>query len=128
MGIDIDDLASVLAEELKDYTLDIAKGVKQAAEDVSKEMLENIRADAPKRKRKYVRAMALKTDKDNVYETRKIWYVKDPHYRLPHLLEQPHKTRSGGSTKAFPHIKKNEEKAQKAFEQKVEGVIENAGK
>lgn len=141
MGIDIDDFASALAKELSDYTLDIAKGVRQATDDVSKEMLANIRSDSPKRKRKskrkrkngsthkkYTSVMALKTEVDNVYELKKRWYVKEPYYRLPHLLENPHKTRNGGRTRAFPHIKKNEEKAQKSFEQKVEGVIENAGK
>lgn len=92
------------------------------------ELFDNIQTDAPKRKGKYKKAMAVKTLWENFYGKVKVWYVKPPYYRLPHLLERGHAKRNGGRTQAFPHIEKNTEKAQKRFEDRVEEIIKNGGK
>ena len=77
---------------------------------------------------KYKRAISIKTVYESPTERRKRWFVKAPRHTLPHLLEKPHKTRNGGTSRAFPHIKENEEKAVKDFESKVEGVIKSGGR
>lgn len=128
MGINIERLGDELARTLGGYSSEIADQVKEAVDETANEMLENIRADAPKRKGKYKRAMAIRTTQENAYERRKTWYVKEPFYRLQHLLERGHATRSGGRTKAYPHIAKNEEKAKQAFTERVERIIKNGGK
>lgn len=128
MAISVDKLAAELANTLSAYTGEIAEEVKEAVDTTAQELLDNIRADAPKRTGKYKKAMAVKTVSENTYERKKLWYVKSPHYRLQHLLERGHTLRNGGRSRAYPHIAKNEEKARVAFEERVERIVKNGGK
>lgn len=127
-GIQIGQLADAISKELTLYSEAVTKGIKEVVDDVSEELLQNTRADAPEESGKYKRAISVKTVYESPTERRKQWYVKAPRHTLPHLLEKPHKTRNGGTSRAFPHIKQNEEKAVKDFESKVEGVIKNGGR
>ena len=134
--INIDQFADYIAKELANYTIAVADDVKQAAEDVAENMLSDIKGDAPVRKGKgggkYKRAMRIKTAYESNYDLRKVWYVQKPRYRLSHLLEKGHALRRGGrqigTVKAYPHIAKNEEKAIKEFNERVEEAIRNGGK
>lgn len=126
--IDIGNLANTIAKELSAYTVEVAAGVKQAADETGKELLSNTRADAPVKEGKYKRAMAVKTVYEGQFEKRVRWYAKKPHYRKIHLLEKGHAKRGGGRVRAYPHIEKNEEIARKNFSERVEGVIKNGGK
>lgn len=128
MAISVDKLAAELANTLSAYTGEIAEEVKEAVDTTAQELLDNIRADAPKRTGKYRKAMVVKTVSENTYERKKLWYVKSPHYRLQHLLERGHTLRNGGRSRAYPHIAKNEEKARVAFEERVERIVKNGGK
>lgn len=125
MAISIDKLAAAIADTLASYTEEVADQVKDAVDDTAQELLANIRSDAPKRKGKYKRSMSLKVAYEDNYEKRVVWYVKSPHYRLQHLLERGHALRDGGRSRAFPHIEKNAEKAEKDFTERVERILEN---
>ncbi len=127
-GIQIGQLSEAISKELTLYSEAITEGIKEAVDEVAEELLQNTRADAPENSGKYKKAISIKTAYESPSERRKRWYVKAPHYTLSHLLENPHKTRNGGRTHAFPHIKQNEEKAVKDFESKVKEVIENGGR
>ena len=95
-GIEIGDIASTIAKELAGYTWEVADAVKDAVDVTAKELKKNIQAAAPKRYGKYRKAMALKTRYEGKYDKRVVWYVKAPHYRLSHLLENGHAKRGGG--------------------------------
>ena len=127
-GIQIGQLSDAISKELKLYSEAITEGIKAAADDVAEELLQNTRADAPENSGKYKKAMRVKTAYESPTERRKRWYVAAPRHTLSHLLEKTHKTRNGGTSHAIPHIKKNEEKAVRDFESKVEGVIKNGGR
>lgn len=127
-AIPIEKLSEAIADELKNYSGEITEEVKKAVDITSKEMLKNIRADAPVRKGNYKKAMKLKTTTDNMFGKTVIWYVKEPHYRLTHLLENGHAKRGGGRVRAYPHVNKNEEKAGEELEKRVKEIISNAGK
>ena len=127
-NIQIGQLADTIAKELQAYSEEVTEGIKAAVDEVSEELLKNTRADAPSDSGKYKKAISIKTAYESKTERRKRWYVKAPRYTLSHLLEEPHKTRNGGMTRAFSHIKKNEEKAIKDFESKVEEVIKSGGR
>ncbi len=126
-NIEIGELSGAIQKELMLYSDRVAAGVKQAVDDVSQELLKNTRADAPARSGKYKKAMRVKPVFENGSEKRVRWYVAAPRHTLSHLLEKPHRTKSGGTTRAFPHIEKNEKKAVKDFERRVEEVIKNGG-
>ena len=126
-NIQIGGLSEAIQKELTLYSKEITDGIKKAVDDVSKELLQNTRADAPEASGKYKKAMRTKTMYESGEEKRVRWYVASPRHTLSHLLENPHRTRNGGTTRAIPHIKKNEEKAVKDFQEKVEGVIKNGG-
>ena len=127
-NIQIGELSDAVQRELTTYSKDITDGIKQVVNDVSGELLENTRKDAPKHSGKYKRAIRLKIMYESSDEKRVRWHVAAPRHTLSHLLENPHKTRNGGMSRAFPHIKKNEEKAVKDFETKVDEVIKNGGR
>lgn len=125
--IDIGALSETLAKELSQYTINIGEKVKVATDDITKELLDNTKSDAPKRTGDYKKAMKTKTESESDYSKHNRWYVdpKTGKYRLSHLLEEPHKTRNEGKTRAFPHIKKNEEIAKTKFEERVKEIIQN---
>lgn len=51
------------------------------------------------------------------------WYVKEPYYRLTHLLENGHLTRNGTKrTKAVKHIKYGRQIAEKVLDEKLAGL------
>lgn len=120
-------LSDYISQELMNYTTDVSDSVKKAVDDVSKEMFNNIKRDAPEQDGDYKGAMRLKTSFNGLYEKRKTFYVdqKSGEYRLTHLLENGHIARSGRRTKAYPHIKKNEEAAKAEFQKRVEEDIKN---
>lgn len=123
--IQINNLSKEISNELSKYTREKAEEVKKIVDDVSTNLLNNIKNDTPKRTGKYKKAMVLKTAYESLYDKRVIWHVKNPHYRLTHLLEFGHAKRNGGRVKAHPHIKNNEEKAIKELADKVERLFEN---
>jgi hypothetical protein len=127
LSIKVDGLAGAIGKELKVYGESVTEGVKKASDIVAAELLENTKRDAKASGMggtgKYIRAMAVKTTKDDAFGRVNTWYVKKPHYRLAHLLEHGHVLRSGGRTRAYPHIKKNEEQAMRYYTGLVEGVI-----
>lgn len=128
-SIKIGDLEKVIEEELTMYCDDITEKIKKLSDDVMKDLVKNTKKDAPVRKikngGKYKRAISSKTTYESKRAKVNTWYVKDPQYRLSHLLEKGHATRNGGRTRAFNHIGKNEQKAVKDYEKKVEEVIQN---
>lgn len=129
MSITIEQLADAIQKELTLYGENVTDGVKQASDLVAGELLQNTKNDAKasgiRGTGKYVRAMAVKKTKDDAFCRVNTWYVKKPQYRLAHLLEYGHALRNGGRARAFPHIKKNEERAVQEFNELVEGVIRN---
>lgn len=147
MTITIGELQSAIREELKTYSEEVAEGVKNAVDETAAELLENTRRDAPKRENggDYARAMRLKTEFESATEKRVKWFVGKPMCNLSHLLEDGHKIfvgtaeektgkrrgtkqihRQGGTVRAYPHIKHNEEKAKQDFRRRTEEVIQHA--
>lgn len=123
--VSIDGLADAIMKNLQEYTDDVTEGIKKAEDITAKECKENLKEDSPKKTGKYAKGWKTTVNFENQYEKRTTIHNKE--YRLTHLLEDGHATRNGGRTKAFPHIKKNEEKANADFEKRVEEVIRNAG-
>lgn len=122
--VPVDGLASAIMETLQQYTDDVTAGIAKAEDLTAKECKANLEADSPDgATHKYKKGWKVTVTTNTPLEKHTVIHNKE--YRLTHLLENGHATRNGGRTRAFPHIKKNEEIANSTFEKRVEEVLQN---
>lgn len=125
MEIQIDELANTVIEELKGYSSEVAEETKKAVKETAKECLSDVKSNSPVRKKhggKYKKGWKVKVNYDGPDDTRVTVYNKTD-YQLTHLLEKGHAKRGGGRTRAFPHIKPAEEKAEEKLMDKIKVAI-----
>lgn len=117
--------AEDFAKEFSKLTANISSEAisvtKKAVDKTAKETNRVIKdsADFKNRTGEYVKAFTVTTTKETKWTKEKTWHVKAPHYRLTHLLEYGHATRNGGRTRAFPHISKGADYAEKRIEELI---------
>ena len=122
--VSVDGLADAIMRNLQAYTDEVTAGIKKAEDVTAKECKENLEADSPDgATHKYKKGWKVTVTSNTPLEKHTVIHNKE--YRLTHLLENGHEKRNGGRTRAFPHIKKNEEIANAAFEKRVQEVLEN---
>ena len=128
--IQVDQLAGEIIKALTEYSDDVAEATKKAVDVVGKEVDEEIkrRITFNQNTKKYVRSFKIKTTEDGRFNRGKTWHVANGQHRKTHLLEHGHATRSGGRTRAFPHIRFGEELAQRRLPELVEEGIKNVGR
>jgi hypothetical protein len=125
-GIKIGQLDAEIRKNLKIYGKDVTDQIKEACDEVTEEMAKRIKDDARAQdfhNNDYIKAMKTKTHVNFTLRKINMWYLQKPYYRDAHLLEYGHAKVGGGRTRAFPHIKKNEEWAKKEFEERVKKII-----
>ena len=129
MNVNIDDLAATIAKELEIYSTKVTEGIKKAVDTVAKETNEEIKKHVTFNQPtgKYVKSFRIKKTYEDGNKKVNTWCVADGQSRLTHLLENGHAIRTGGRTKAYPHIKYGDELAIKRMEELTKEVIENAG-
>lgn len=129
--ISIDGLSDAIKNELENYKKEVIDGVKKATYNAADEFTKLTKKDAPKsntkRRGKFARNIAFKKTYDSTTGAAYTWYVKDPEYRLTHLLKNGHATRKGGRTKAQDFITNNYNKVEEKYIEEVEEVIKNGG-
>lgn len=113
MDVTVDQMARLIARTLEDFGEEVEEKIEQAISDVAEDTLEDLQNNPviPERTGAYAKGFYLK----NVYKGRgknkgfhKI-IVANKKYRVGHLLENGHLTRSGGRTRAYPHWKQAQE-------------------
>ncbi len=128
MAIKIDDFSKIISNELTLYSSDVTNKIKEINDEVTKDFVENTQRDAPKgqrKKKKYYKHITSKTTKETANTKINAWYVKDPEYRLTHLIKNGHATKNGGRTKGNDFISNNYDKLEKDYTDKVKEVIKN---
>ena len=125
--IHVDQLDSVVQQILEEYGEEVKADVVEVTEKVAKEAKDTVENAAPvgARKGKYKKNIDVKQTQDSALETQHTVYVKDPEYRLTHLLEFGHATADGtGRTKEIKHWQNGQDYVDQNFEKELRDKIE----
>ena len=123
----IERLSTAINDELKLYSASVVKGMKKVNDECMKEFVSDTKTDAPKsnmkRRGTFAKNITSKTTLDTPNRKVNTWYVKDPEYRLTHLIKNGHAKRNGGKVRPKVHIKPVEEKCNNEYYQDVINII-----
>ena len=121
--IKADQLLDVVQKELSDYADVASEDVKKAVQETADSVVQELKANSPKRTGKYARSWRQRKVTENANELGITVFAG--RYQLTHLLENGHAKRGGGRVRAIPHIKPAEEhgaeKVEKAIRQSLGG-------
>ncbi len=120
--VDIDDLASVVAEELAKYSQEVTDGMKKEIKKVSRECKQEIQQNSPVLTGSYKDGWRTKVDFESREDIRVVVHNKTD-YQLTHLLENGHAKATGGRVEGIPHIGPAEQNAEKKLLEKVKVVV-----
>ena len=116
------ELEKAMKDILDDYSESVNDKVKRNVDNVSKELVANLKATSPKRSGNYRKSWTRK--KEVSTSSKSVFIVHNSkHYRLTHLLEKGHAKSGGGRTKAIPHIAPAEERAISELEKRIKEDI-----
>ena len=126
-NIQIEQLSNAITDELKVYSSSVTAGMKKINDECMKEFVSDTKRDAPKsnlkRRGTFSKNITSKTTLETPNKKVNVWYVKDPEYRLTHLIKNGHAKRNGGRTKAQDFITPNYNKLEEKFEEGIKEVI-----
>ena len=130
-------LSEAIQTELKNYTDDVIKGVKNESKRAMDNLVSRTKATAPvgkkatapvgKRRKHYRDSITSKQTKNTPLQAIYTWFVKGSDYRLSHLLNNGHALRNGGRYAGTSFITKAYNAIEKDYEEAVERVIQNGG-
>jgi DNA helicase IV len=125
--VSIDGLANAINQELKLYSDNIMRGIRQQTDKSMRQLVQETKATAPvgHRKKHYKNSITSKTTKSSALEYEKQWYVRGSDYRLSHLLNNGHALRDGGRYPGTQFITKAEVSIVKDYEDAIKEIIEN---
>ena len=125
--ISVEQISKAISNELKLYNSSVTEGMKKINDECMKEFVSDTKRDAPKsnlkRKGTFAKNITSKTTLETPNRKVNTWHVKDPEYRLTHLIKNGHAKRNGGRTKAQDFITPNYDKLEKNFDEGIKEVI-----
>ena len=135
-NISITKLSPKMQEILNGYASKVTDKVKVLAKETAAELTKNTKKDSPRKTGDYRRHITNKKTSETSTSAVYTWYVKDPEYRLTHLIANGHRhiVGSGKGNKTpievgridgnFP-LAKNVIEAETKFVKGVKEIIEN---
>lgn len=121
---DLDGLSAAIEAELRSYTDAVQKEVAVATKQTADEALKEVKSRAPVRvrhSRGYAKSFRVTDTSQYGFIEYKIHNAK--HWQLIHLLEKGHALRTGGRTRAFPHMKPAEESAETRLAERIIQIL-----
>lgn len=115
----INSFSSEIKQILEKYGEEVQKTVSECIEQEAPKVVKELKKTSPKNTGAYAKGWKKKIEKDRLNGIKATAYNED-HYRLTHLLEFGHALRSGGRTRAFPHIKPAQDKDEKEIIREIE--------
>ena len=110
---------------LSTYNKDVTEATKKAVDTVADGVMREIKSHITWNDKVYSKSFTLTTVYNNDKGKYVIWHVKNPHYKLTHLLELGHITRDGTTySKKFPHVQYGQQYAYNNLLNEVKGRIE----
>lgn len=125
VNIPIDRLADELVQAIKEYTDDVAEGVRKTVDRSARKVLQETKALALKRTGEYAQSFGI-TKEDGYGTTKRIVWNKK-HYRRVHLLEFGHAKVNGGRVRAFPHLRPAYDKHAANLDDEIKQILRNGG-
>ena len=123
--ININSLSSEIQEQLNQYAGTITDKVKNLTLQTAKELTENTKRDAPVRTGDFKRHISYKKTSENSWGSTYTWYVKDPEYRLTHLIANGHAKRNGGRVAGNFPLEKDVKTAENNYIKGIEEIVKN---
>lgn len=123
-----EDLADAISSELFIYSKHLTERINVTGLNTIKELTRRTKADAPRGKRleHYYQSIDYFTVHRGMWRSKSYtWYVKDPEYRLTHLLVWGHQTRNGGRTRPDLFLQSAVDSLLPKYEKDVEEAIKN---
>lgn len=111
-------MAKAIGDALETYSKESEEKLIKAYKKIGSEARKEVQAESPKRTGAYSKDWAVRSIVRRKGSIGVDVYNRT-HYQLTHLLEYGHKDRGGGQVKAYPHIWKVQEKANKKAMQAV---------
>lgn len=135
-NIKITDLSPKIQEMLNKYHSNVTSKVKVLAKETAIDLTKKTKKDAPTKTKEYKRHISYEKTKETNTNAIYTWYVKDPEYRLTHLLSKGHRLVVGtgkgnkvpreiGKVKGNDFLSKNVVEAERKFVKGVKEIIEN---
>lgn len=121
------DLGAVIRQELTLYAKEVQERVDAAGNKAIKKLVKRTQLTAPMGNRmggNFATSIASKKIK-GVGGSTYVWYVKEPNYRLTHLLVHGHATRDGDRTDPNPFLENALDEILPEYEAAVEEAIKN---
>lgn len=118
MKITVDNLSEAVRTELAEYSSDVEERVRKTVKSVANDTKKLIVRGSPHRTGRYRKgwkvSMSKKTEQPSA-----VIHNKD-RYFLTHLLENPHRKRSGGTVRSKKHIEPAVQQAEKLLISRLE--------
>lgn len=122
--IRVDEIAQTLNNTFELYHKGVILAVKEKTRDHMKNLVKETKAQRYKRdtgKFRLAISSRVKNESDRYLIMQ--WYVKAPHYRLTHLLEDGHLTPRGNKTVAYKFVEKAADKVSSEYLAEVQEVL-----
>ena len=124
--IRIDELADTVMKGLKEYAQLAADDLKEDVKRAGKTVKQQIESTAPRKTGKYAKSWTVKKTRETSDSIQVVVHSKN-RYQLAHLLEHGHAKRSGGRTRAFPHIAPAEQAGTEQLVKDIERDLRKGG-